>query len=428
MIAIIDAFRQHLATRHAPRTVKTYGAIAAAFLAFSTPDGSDAAPTAHEQARVEAFLARPTSRGDRRAASTRNQELAALRRFAQFAERALGWEHNPTDGIPFEREPPRDPPVLGLGEVRTAFEVIVDVSSDRERARNLAIMAVLVQLGLRVHELIALNLEQVDVPSSTLIGIHGKGGTVHDLPLNPGTLALIFAWMTDREEMAGEEERALFVSSTGRRISIRSVQRLVAKMRDVMGTAKHITPHTFRHTCATLALTLGTDLSTVSDLLRHADLNTTRRYLHLVDERRREAVGKLEAALPPNLMPGVIDAVDIVTNEPSAPTAPPTMNPCTPSNSAGDASESVHGRTTNDEEKPLDVQQRLGDTEPPPSRRTTRGILSSRRVMKAGNSVAVRIPTLRRSGFVPALTGWVDEPASAPFARVTSRSRERRHE
>ena len=362
MRTIIESFTRHLSARHAPRTIRTYGAVAAAFLIFTGHSDARDCPDEPQRTHVEAFLSRPRQDGQPRAPATRNQELAALRGFARFAERNLGWSDNPTAGIPFDREPPRDPAVLGLGEVRTVFTVVAKMSPKGERAKNLAMFAVFVQLGLRVHELVGLNTDQVDAPSSTLVAICGKGSTVHDLPLGEGTLALLSAWMKERAQVAREGESALFVSASGTRASIRSVQRLVARIREAMGTAKHITPHTFRHTCATLALTLGTDLSTVSDLLRHSDLNTTRRYLHLVDERRREAVGKLEAALPPSVLPG--RATEPCTSSECHPVTSPNSAVCSPA--AGlltltDTVTSVRTKTSSEDKNDLDVQRDLGD-------------------------------------------------------------------
>jgi transcriptional regulator of met regulon len=160
------------------------------------------------------------------------------------------------------------------------------------------------------------------------VSVHGKGDTVHDLPLNTPTIALVSSWLADRSKVGREGETALFVSSRGSRISIRAVQRLVERLRQKTGSAKHITPHTLRHSAATLALTLGTDLSTVADLLRHSDLNTTRRYLHLVDERRREAVRKLAVAIPPDIVASATlhafgtDAAPGLDAEPPRPDAP----------------------------------------------------------------------------------------------------------
>jgi len=299
MRTIIETLTLHLRDRRAPRTVKAYASIAAGFFSF-TRGGCDNPPAMSD---IETFLARPLKDGGRRSAATRNQELAALRAFSAFAIRNLGWATDPTDEIPFGREAPHDPPVLSVFELRRLFIEASKLSRRGERSRALAILALLSQLGLRVHELVALDLGQVDAASVTLVGVRGKGGTVHDLPLNSQTIALLGAWTADRVRIAKPGEHALFVSSRGTRLSVRSVEHLIAGLRVRMGSAKHITPHTLRHSAATLALTLGTDLSTVGELLRHADLNTTRRYLHLIDERRREAVRKLAVAIPPELVP-----------------------------------------------------------------------------------------------------------------------------
>ena len=148
-------------------------------------------------------------------------------------------------------------------------------------------------------------MAQLDFASATLVGVRGKGGTVHNLPLNAPALAFLAAWLTERRELLRPEEAALFLSSRGTRLSIRAVQHLVFKLALAMGSVKTISPHTFRHSAATLLLMTGADLSTVAELLRHTDLNTTRRYLHLIDERLREAVRGLAIAIPPELVPSL---------------------------------------------------------------------------------------------------------------------------
>jgi integrase/recombinase XerC len=247
--------------------------------------------------------------GGRRSEAGRNQELQALRALAKFALRESLWPADPTTAGPFLREAPRDPAVLSLDELRRLFTVAAETAGPRRRARDLAILALLSQVGLRVHELVALDLGQIDLGSATLLLVRGKGGTVHDLPLSVPAVALLSNWIGERASRASEDEPALFMSSRGRRLGIRSVQRLLVRLRGALGTPKKITPHALRHSCATLALTLGTDLSTVAELLRHSDLNTTRRYLHLVDERRREAVRRLAVAVPPGLFATVPAAI-----------------------------------------------------------------------------------------------------------------------
>ena len=297
----LPAFLRHLADRRSPRTIRTYGSILESFEKFLVYRVEPTAP--FTRVLVEAFLARPRHDGERRAPAGRNQDLAALRAFAKFAQRDLGWTTNPTEGIPFAREAPRDPAVLTAGELRQLFLAASTSGPARNRSRNLAILAVLSQAALRVHELVALDVFQVDLATGTLLQVAGKGGTVHDIPLNTPAAALVSAWLADRPHLVEAGEPALFVAAHGKRISIRAVERLVQRLREAVGSAKHTTPHTLRHTAATLSLAYGTDLSTVGDLLRHEDLNTTRRYLHLVDTRRREAVRRLEGTVPLEVLP-----------------------------------------------------------------------------------------------------------------------------
>lgn len=287
----LDGFRRHLEARRSPRTGRAYVANATAFLDALGAE----APTIRT---IEAFLDRARKDGGQRAASTRNQELAALRAFFRYVRDRDPRTTDPTAGLEFERGAAKDPVHLDAREVRRLFLAAAEVSRPADRARNVCLVAVMVHLGLRVHEVAALDVPQADLASATLVGVRGKGGAVHDLPLNAGLVALLGRWLAERGETASEGEPALFVSRDGVRMGVRSIQRLLVRLREATGTAKRLTPHALRHTTATLALSMGVDVATVGELLRHADLNTTRRYLHLVDERRREAVRRLGTTLP----------------------------------------------------------------------------------------------------------------------------------
>jgi site-specific recombinase XerD len=297
----IEPFVRHLQNLRAPRTVAAYGAIVAAFADFAKSDFS----TVPHRTDVEAFLARPRADGARRAASTRNQELAALRVFSAFAMRELGWQADPTEGIPFVREPSRDPAFLTTAELRALFRATASMGGTWRTARNLAIVALLSQVGLRVHELVALDVSQVDLAAATLVAVRGKGGTVHDLPLNPETVALLAAWLAVRAAItAGADgQDAVFIATTGKRLSVRAVQYLMGRLRERMGTKKKLSPHALRHTAGTLAIGLGSDLDAVGELLRHSDINTTRRYTHLAADRARAAVVRLGTTIPRDVLP-----------------------------------------------------------------------------------------------------------------------------
>jgi integrase/recombinase XerC len=243
----LSAFLRHLGGYRSPNTTKTYEATLVAFFRFAAARGVEGVPG---RADVEAFLGRPRGDGARRAASSWNRALAALRAFVKFARRDVGWTVDPTEGIPFLREPERDPVFLTAFELRRLFQVVAASDDDLERARDTAIVALLAHAGLRVHELVALDFEQVDIATATLVGVQGKGGTLHALPLNAPTLALLGNWLAVRKDVAPEDGPALFVTPRGGRLSIRSVQRLLVRLRKAIGTAKKLTPHALRHVSA----------------------------------------------------------------------------------------------------------------------------------------------------------------------------------
>lgn len=299
MTDLLTAFRTKLVgDRRASRTIHTYTKIARAFL--TTSPGST--PTSSQ---VDEFLGRPRQDGSRRAATGRNQELAALRSLARVAIREKTWDTNPTEGVQFARKARHSPAVLNREEVQQFFRTAAEHPPAGEGTQILAILGLFSQTALRVHELAGLNLPHVDLVTGTLLGVHGKGDTIDDLPLNAPAIMLLTPWIRERAARAPPGEQALFLSSRGTRLSIRTIENWFVKLRAAMGTAKRITPHTLRHSAATNALMAGIDLATVAELLRHSDLNTTRLYLHLVDTRRREAVQRLAATVPQDVLEAV---------------------------------------------------------------------------------------------------------------------------
>ncbi|MBX7258673.1 MAG: tyrosine-type recombinase/integrase, partial [Candidatus Hydrogenedentes bacterium] len=314
----LTAFTMYLSSEAcAPRTIQTYNAIIAAFdTSWQSRPGKGTTPTRTD---VETFLGRSRKDGTPRAAATRNQELATLRVFSAFARRDLGWENDPTEKIPFVREPPRARTVLTADELQRSFHALSTGLRPQDRACNLAILALLSQAGLRVHELVKLDLDQVDLVTETLLRVEGKGGTAREIPLNERALLLLLDWIKERPKHALPGERALIVSSRGTRISIRTVERRIQRLREIMQLAKKATPHSFRHTFATLALLAGTDLAILAELLGHSDINTTALYLHCLDTRRREAVRKLAYTVPPEVLP--------VSPQADEPVPTPTTDP-----------------------------------------------------------------------------------------------------
>lgn len=287
----LQQFSDQLHRTRAKRTAETYINVAKRFLSFvgdNSPNGRD----------IEAFLTHPSSTMRRRAPSTRNQELAALRSFARFALRESVWSVDPTIGIEFVRIPKRDATYYTMNELSRLFVAAMDDEDLVLRSRNLALLAVMSQAGLRVHEVVGLNLAQVDLEQEMLIGVLGKGGTCATIPLSVESTIILARWMDTRDRLANSDESALFVSRRGSRCSVRTVERMVHVLRTKAGIVKAGCCHTFRHSTGTLSLEIGCDLATIGELLRHSSLETTKRYLHNLDHRRRDAVRRLAVTIP----------------------------------------------------------------------------------------------------------------------------------
>jgi site-specific recombinase XerD len=202
----LPAFVQHLAARAAaPRTIESYKRTVRQFL-----DQLEERPSTSTE--IEAFLARPCRDGKPRGASTKRAELMALRAFFRFVARD-GAVIDPTHGITVKRERREAAPVAMPADVPLLFEAAARSSAP---ARNVAVLGVLHVLGLRVHELAGLDIEQVDLAAKMLRRVRGKGGVVVDFPLPEALVAILERWLTERA-MAGHAVEAGPLFPTARR-------------------------------------------------------------------------------------------------------------------------------------------------------------------------------------------------------------------
>ncbi len=297
--ALLPAFAKHLVARGAAvRTLESYERTLGTFfdaLGRRAPQRGD----------VEAFLARPRRDGQARAASTKRAELMALRAFFRFAAREAALT-DPTDGLAVKRERRPDPPVAMPEDIAPLFTA---ATCSATRHRDTAILGLLCVLGLRVHEVAALDTAQFDLAACALRRVRGKGGTVTDFPLPSALVALLSNWLRQRA-MLGHDVAAgpLFPtarpsSSTTGRLSIRSLQRLVERLAEDAGLGRRLGPHALRHGCATAAISLGVDVPTTAEVLRHASIATTQAYVHLARDARREALERIASLIPPSVVP-----------------------------------------------------------------------------------------------------------------------------
>jgi integrase/recombinase XerC len=144
--------------------------------------------------------------------------------------------------------------------------------------RDRAILELLYASGIRLSELVSLDLEDVDL-SGRMVRVMGKGRKERIVPFNQKTSAALRAWLKDRAGLTRGD--ALFVNARGGRLTGRSVQRLLARYVSGCSTRFGISPHALRHSFATHLLQNGADLRAIQELLGHVRLSTTQRYTHV---------------------------------------------------------------------------------------------------------------------------------------------------
>jgi len=146
--------------------------------------------------------------------------------------------------------------------------------------RDKAIMELFYSSGLRLAELVGLNLGDVDRGDRT-VRVLGKGSKTRVVPVGKHALVAIARWLKERPAMAANGELALFVSARGDRLGARAIQKRIAGWARRQGLGRHVHPHLFRHSFATHLLESSQDLRGVQELLGHANISTTQVYTHL---------------------------------------------------------------------------------------------------------------------------------------------------
>jgi len=147
-------------------------------------------------------------------------------------------------------------------------------------SRDRAIMELLYSSGLRLAELVGLDVTSLDL-KDRMVQVLGKGKKVRIVPVGRAAAQALRLWLKERAAMAKEQEAALFVGRSGGRLGPRAVQARVAYWARRQGLGVHVHPHLFRHSFASHLLESSGELRGVQELLGHADISTTQIYTHL---------------------------------------------------------------------------------------------------------------------------------------------------
>lgn len=290
-----DACRRFLDTLHgarnySPRTLDAYRRDILRFLDFLQTAGVEWRAAGEEQVRD--YVSRRFLSGVR--GRTLQRELSSLRQFFRYCGEC-GWvEGNPAASVRPPRVEKNLPETLTVDQVVellgsggagiTAVRIGGRGGGDGEALamRDLAMIELAYSSGLRLSELVSVDLGDIDLDAdAAFVRVTGKGAKQREVPVGAHACNAVRAWLGFRAQLADADETALFVTRRGRRIGARAVQTRMRQFARRRGLPQRLHPHMLRHSFASHLLESSGDLRAVQELLGHADISTTQVYTHL---------------------------------------------------------------------------------------------------------------------------------------------------
>ncbi len=203
--------------------------------------------------------------------------LSALRSFFQYCIKQSWISFNPAEGIAAPKSAKHLPKTLDVDQAAQFVEVKGD---DFIAYRDRALLELLYSSGLRLAEIVSVNLTDIDLREA-MITITGKGNKTRSVPVGSAAIKAINEWLAQRHLFAIPEELALFITQRGSRISHRAVQMRLQQLSLEQGMDNPVHPHMLRHSFASHMLESSGDLRLVQEMLGHANIATTQIYTHL---------------------------------------------------------------------------------------------------------------------------------------------------
>jgi len=258
-----------------PHTLRAYKADLRQFVEYFTPPGgAPPAPGAIEPLAMREWL------GDlyhqRLKAVTMRRKVAAVRSFFRYLMRQGIVDRNVARLVRIPKAPKTLPRVPSAEQTNTLLDEIAARKLERPHpARDMALFEILYGCGLRISELVGLDLADVDLTERWLL-VRGKGRKERQVPLGSKAATALERYV--RERHAEPQEKAVFVNHHGRRLTDRGARGIVKLYATLLAGDASLHPHSFRHAFATHLLGAGADLRAIQELLGHARLSTTQKY------------------------------------------------------------------------------------------------------------------------------------------------------
>ncbi len=223
------------------------------------------------------------------------RKLSAIKVFFKFLiTKKMLFEFNPAVNIETPKLKKQLPKHLTIEESVSLLEAVLADGASRSRARDFAILTLFLNCGMRLSELAGIDLNDIDTYLRSL-RVTGKGSKERIVYLNEACRQALGEYIVVRKSASVKHgENALFVSSRGNRISVKTIQHMTQKYLDAAGLGnKGFSVHKLRHTAATLMYQSGeVDIRTLKDILGHEQLNTTQIYTHVSDSAMENAMTK----------------------------------------------------------------------------------------------------------------------------------------
>ena len=272
----LDAFIRHLAheRRLSPHTLSNYRRDLGRLRTWLEERGI-ASWKDLDQHAVRQYVAWRHRQGS--SGRTLQRELSAVRSLFRFLLREGSATQSPAQGVRAPKTPRRLPATLDTDQLGHLLD---QPGEDPLEIRDLAVLELFYGCGLRLAELVGLNLGDVDAADAS-VEVTGKGAKTRRVPVGRQALAALDRWLAVRPGLAGVGQPALFVSQRGLRIHPRTVQARVRRWALKQGALRTVHPHLLRHSFASHLLESSGDLRAVQELLGHSNISTTQIYTHL---------------------------------------------------------------------------------------------------------------------------------------------------
>ena len=285
----VNGFLEYLEKErsYSPHTIKAYETDLIQFSRFVKEYGGTGSfdVSSVDKKTVQHFVGSLTEKGLSR--KTRGRKLASIKSFFRYLLKYAHVESNPASAV----KAPKQHATLPKFLQKEVLEQVLSHSDkdDWQLKRDKTILELLYSTGIRLSELVAIDMGDVQIDQKT-VKVFGKGGKERIVPFGGKAAEALGFYLKERNMHVQKnlDDNPLFISKQGLRISPRTVQSRLKKLFDSVAAGSGFTPHLMRHTFATHLLDHGADIRAVKELLGHASLSSTQIYTHLETEKMKK--------------------------------------------------------------------------------------------------------------------------------------------